>query len=952
MSEEQLIQTPGVFGETGNFLLERELGRGGMGGVYMGRDKMLDRPVAVKVMLPEYGSDAAFVEKFKREAQAVARLIHPNIAQVYSYGIASGMPYIAMELVAGGSLDGLMKTKGAQIDVPRVMKICEQVAQALRCAADQGLVHGDVKPENILLDANGNAKLVDFGLAAMQKDTNEIWGTPYYIAPEKVQKQPVDYRADMYSLGGTIYHALTGVAPFEGDDAVAVVRKRFEGLPRPPSQVRPGLSPQIDALVLRMLALDPQDRYPSFEALLEDFKTVMTIGLGSTSSISSTGVIPPAAAATGTDDGSAKPKGKKLMLKKRGGFKVKPKTSVGESGAPEGGEDDVAELPEGEEAPKKKYSDEEEEEGGNVGLKVVASVLGGIALIGLIVGGLVWYKVADTKAREREKQAQISDGYRRAKDAMVKTRTAALGLADSFDEFAKEALIILRKPTDNMTRMLDERYGAGGYPIIDPGPTPELLAAIASTNEAAKAAAPEANAPAEAAQVAGAVQGAMQEVGKQMAAAVAGAAAAIQKFRDPTDEEKDPMSPEGQKYAEEKAKWIADQKAKAEAAAAAAAAAVAAEPQPAAAEGAAEGEEKPETPKGPSAEVITKLQDMNALWVKAYGCVAASIEVRRQINVLVKEIDAAVNIVAETAEDVTKLADKANEFKDRFDQINGSKIVDDAKKARGFITSRTSGDRSIVKQLERQLTKEKLEHEREINKLERLRREKEEKERREKERAARVEEETRMAKDRFEAIVAGGKLRQLDWTSALAMLRQIEIDMTLPEGEIQLNKEKRKVEAMKFAQDTMIRNMKGFKFTKGKPKDKMNDKTIQNLKGCTVESANNREIVVIRPNGTKATPIAWMKFYSDYHGNLNELINTYIRHGTEKANPKLSIKEWSNAMLGMALTMQIVCADNPTAPQFAEQLILEAAKGFSHDIPFFKEVFPDVEFSKIETEAE
>ena len=167
MSDEQLITTPCTFGENGNFMLERELGRGGMGGVYMGRDKMLDRPVAVKVMLREYGSDAEFVERFKREAQAAARLIHPNIAQIYSYGISDGMPYIAMELVAGGSLDQVMRNFGDKTDVPRVMKICEQVAQALRCAADQGLVHGDVKPENVLLDANGNAKLVDFGLAAM-----------------------------------------------------------------------------------------------------------------------------------------------------------------------------------------------------------------------------------------------------------------------------------------------------------------------------------------------------------------------------------------------------------------------------------------------------------------------------------------------------------------------------------------------------------------------------------------------------------------------------------------------------------------------------------------------------------------------------------------------------------------------------------------------------------------
>ena len=127
---EPLIQTPGVFGENENFLLERELGTGGMGGVYMGRDKMLDRPVAVKVMLKEYGDDPEFVEKFKKEAQSVARLIHPNIAQIYSYNIYDGMPYIAMELVTGGSLFQIMQNTGANSDVPRVMKICEQVAQA------------------------------------------------------------------------------------------------------------------------------------------------------------------------------------------------------------------------------------------------------------------------------------------------------------------------------------------------------------------------------------------------------------------------------------------------------------------------------------------------------------------------------------------------------------------------------------------------------------------------------------------------------------------------------------------------------------------------------------------------------------------------------------------------------------------------------------------------------
>ena len=438
MSEEQLIKTPCLFGENGNFLLEREMGRGGMGGVYMGRDKMLDRPVAVKVMLREYGSDPEFVEKFKREAQAAARLIHPNIAQIYSYGIADGMPYIAMELVAGGSLDQLMANSGGKTDIPRVMKICEQVAQALRCAADQGLVHGDVKPENILLDANGNAKLVDFGLAAMQKDTDEIWGTPYYIAPEKVKKEAVDYRADMYSLGGTIYHAICGVAPFEGENAVAVVRKRFEGAPKKPSEVRPGVSPQIDFLVMKMLAVNPSDRYPSFEALLADFKKVMTMGLGTdsgrkgatarigattrlTSSIKRTGLN---IGRTGNLDGEADESASGKTGRQKS---VDTGSGKGETDAPE-------------------------EERDNIGAKV-AMVVGGVVLaIGLVIGGLVWFQVSARNAERAEKQAQITAGIKQVRGSFAGTRASAQKFAEELSAFSENAV----KDCEKFTKELEE----------------------------------------------------------------------------------------------------------------------------------------------------------------------------------------------------------------------------------------------------------------------------------------------------------------------------------------------------------------------------------------------------------------------------------------------------------------------------------------------------------------
>ncbi len=462
---EQLIPTPSVFGETGNFLLERELGRGGMGGVYMGRDKMLDRPVAVKVMLKEYGSDVEFVERFKREAQAAARLIHPNIAQIYSYGIADGMPYIAMELVAGGSLDQLMRNAPGKTDVPRIMKIGEQVAQALRCAADQGLVHGDIKPENILLDANGNAKIVDFGLAGMQKNTDEIWGTPYYISPEKVRKEVIDYRADMYSLGATLYHALTGVAPFEGADATAVVKKRFEETPKKPSEIRAGLSPQIDSLIMTMLAFKKEDRFPSFEALIEAFKKVMTTGLTATQAV---------AASSGAAAKSAHPTGKRMVVKGKRTMTMRRPTTTAKPIATDEDEDE-----------------DEDEKGGSLGLKVAGVVIGIIVVIGGLAGGLVWYKASEKSAQEEAYQATISKGCSEAREAIAGTRKAAEAFADEFETFAKKATDGCEKATAALVKLLPE-YAAD----LKLPPTKELQDALAAQ---AAADAPAAPAPAPAA---------------------------------------------------------------------------------------------------------------------------------------------------------------------------------------------------------------------------------------------------------------------------------------------------------------------------------------------------------------------------------------------------------------------------------------------------------------------
>ena len=915
MSEEQLIQTPGVFGETGNFLLERELGRGGMGGVYMGRDKMLDRPVAVKVMLKEYGADAEFVEKFKREAQAAARLIHPNIAQIYSYGIADGMPYIAMELVAGGSLDKLMQNSGSSIDIPRVMKICEQVAQALRCAADQGLVHGDVKPENVLLDANGNAKLVDFGLAAMQKDTNEIWGTPYYIAPEKVKKEPIDYRADMYSLGGTIYHALTGVAPFEGDDAAAVVRKRFEGAPVPPSKLRPDISPQIDALVLKMLALNPSDRFPSFEALLQEYSRVMATGL--------TAAPAGAAAPTGTSIG-----GRKIMMKGRKRFKVK--TAV--EGA-EGGEGDQAEQS----TSRHSAPPPEPEEGGVAG-KVLGVIGITIAAIGLVAGLLVWYVIADRNSRERAKQEQIASNLHKAREAIVDIRRNALKFAEEFDILAGKAVAECQRPTDQLRRELSEKFDSDIVARIKPGPTPELLEAIALTNVVEKAAEGDTNALAAAgAQMAQAADGATQGQASNTAAVVSAAATSIPKFRPPNDDEADPASPEHEAYLKAKEAWEKEMKEKMAAAAANAAA-------PAA-------QQEPAAPAATSAESVTSAADakfnealqsairnMNELWGRAYSCQAAAIRLHHNIDLLVEKIDS-TKIEGDDEAAMQRAAEFSQAAKDEFEQIKASDDVSKVQKAVGYI--RSKGSQTVKQTTDRLLIIKK-----ELERAEEAERKKKEEEERlarlEKEKQETIAADNEKIKEKFESLVTAGVFRQLDWKGATRQLTMVKDEFKFSESQVYADIFIQKVKMMATVQEVFIANCKDYKFGKAK------------LARYKIANISEKEISLIKPDGKTPMKMTWVKFYQQYHGNLNELIVKFIEKGKNVCKladgKRLSLQPWADAMMGAALTMQIICGDDPTVTTRAEQIAKNAVKELPEYLNRAKAIFPDMQFDAVPEE--
>ena len=271
--------TQNVPAQLGPFKLLNLLGAGGMGGVYHALDETLGRYVAVKVMMRKLGEDREFVGNFKREAQAAAKLNHPNIAQIYSFGEEKGQPYIVMELVSGMHFEELV-AEGKPIDQSLVMQIGLAIAEGMSAAADIALVHGDIKPENILLDEQGRAKLVDFGIAsfagqAPTQAKGSVWGTPYYVAPENVRGEQADTRSDIFSLGATLFHALAGQPPFEGDTPLDVVKARLESEAPPLRQLCPEITERVEGIIQRMLQPEPARRYPTYASLISDIRKAL-----------------------------------------------------------------------------------------------------------------------------------------------------------------------------------------------------------------------------------------------------------------------------------------------------------------------------------------------------------------------------------------------------------------------------------------------------------------------------------------------------------------------------------------------------------------------------------------------------------------------------------------------------------------------------------------------------
>jgi eukaryotic-like serine/threonine-protein kinase len=263
----------------GRYELHRRLGRGGMAEVYLARDQLLDRPVAVKVLFPALATDAGFVERFRREAQAAANLQHPNIVSVFDWGEANGTYFIVMEYVEGHTLADTLRDEG-RLHPDRAAEITADIAAALGFAHRNRVVHRDVKPGNVLITRDGGVKVADFGIARAISDssdqnltkTGSVMGTATYFSPEQARGAQVDPRSDLYSLGVVLYEMITGRPPFAGDSAVAIAYKHVQENPVPPRRIDPALPETLEAITLKCLAKNPANRYPSAQDLRADLR--------------------------------------------------------------------------------------------------------------------------------------------------------------------------------------------------------------------------------------------------------------------------------------------------------------------------------------------------------------------------------------------------------------------------------------------------------------------------------------------------------------------------------------------------------------------------------------------------------------------------------------------------------------------------------------------------------
>lgn len=970
-NEDTMLKPPCEFGR---FIVERELGHGGMGGVYLARDKMLDRQVALKVMLKSLGADPQFLERFKREAQAAARLIHPSIAQIYSYDIVDGQPYIAMEMAGGGSLYRLMEVHGKNIDPTRVMRVCKQVAEGLSCAADQGLVHGDIKPENILFDSTGAAKIVDFGLAGMQDDNqgDEIWGTPYYIAPEKVRKGAIDFRVDMYSLGATIYHAITGVAPFEGEDPNEVVKKRFLENPKPPSEVRPGLPASVDRILLKMMAREVIDRYPTWEACIGDINRALAEGVAIDDKAAAAAAVAAADAAAGasapqpeTSTASAPAKGGKRLVMKGKRKKMFKKTAqtedasgedVGESASPaEGAEEAVEGDEDSAEASIDNGEAAEEKPSMTIGKMIMLGAAGVVVLLLLVAGGLVWYIQSSKAAAERERIALMNTKADEARAAIRSTMKSATEFAALVSDQRRKSETEVKKSSDAFLAMLDPAVRDVCRPVLVAPETKDYIDAVAYSNKVVEKIARLANAiapaqeavpaaPSEAA-AASATNGAPAAASGTSATNAPAASAATNAPSAKADASAKPAGKEAAKDAKGKGDAEKDKKA--------------AKPDArkdaknAAKKGDAKKETKappkpaPEPKEEVKVEYPPQLKAFQQLWTDLWTLRAAEIRVNACLMFILEKGEHDLKAVVDSVESAENLAKQTADLVEEYEAMKSLKVIEQAlKKAAAIRQKAPTLVATTRQQIERARARAaKLAAEKAAAEAAEAAKRKAAEEYK-----AKAESEIAQAQEKYDSLAAK-ELRRLDWNFAMRQMGDMTngFEKLTREGKQAVDDQIHKIRCMQMLQNHFIKRGKGFEFTMGKypkgTKISATDAESLTLQRPTPRARSLKD----RPVAPKPEKITWRKFYFEQPGMLNNMIIGLVQ---DRSEARVGLKDWSSLMFGAALTMSTLFPDEPTVPARVEELVNKAVEEFENCQKLAERMFPKVFANEESSESE
>ena len=359
----------------GRYTVQDKIGTGGMAIVYRGLDEVLGRTVAIKTMLPQYASDPSFAARFKQEAQAAAALQSPYIVSVYDWGKDDDTYYIVMEYLRGTDLKSGIRRHGA-LDCKKVAQIGSQIAQALSVAHRHDIIHRDIKPQNIMVQPDGNIKVMDFGIARAKNShltqDNSVLGTAHYVSPEQTQGKELGPTTDIYSLGIVMYEAATGKVPFDGDDAITVALKQVNEQPKPPSQLNPKVDPSLESIILKCMQKNPADRFQTADELhhvLRDYLAGRIQAVNSATSVLG-GAVPTVPITPAVQPVSATNQLPRVDTTGR----LRPQTATEKA------------REEAEEKAKKRKRH-----------TVVGIVLGGIALIAAIVGAITLFGAGETR---------------------------------------------------------------------------------------------------------------------------------------------------------------------------------------------------------------------------------------------------------------------------------------------------------------------------------------------------------------------------------------------------------------------------------------------------------------------------------------------------------------------------------------------------------------------------